>query len=208
MLPIHEDPGRVAAWPDAELAEVAAWLADDRWLDEDSGPPAGYVVEDPEQDGPGPGGPESEGPAPVEVWKAGRWDRSRGDGGGFAAGGMADYLPPGPVLAGLAGDAWQAGLGRLSDDELIGVLRAGRRLASWAAAMELAATADLWARRTAEQDGGDTGAAEHADDEIAAALTLTRHAADRRSPSPWRCAACQPPGPRCGPGTLTCPGPR
>jgi hypothetical protein len=183
-LPIHEDPGRVAAWSDAELAELAAWLADDTWLDEDAGPPAGYVVEDPEQDGPEPAGPEPESPepesrAPVEVWKAGRWDRSRGDGGGFAAGGMADHLPPGPVLAGLANDTWQAGLGRLSDDELIGVLRAARRLASWAAAMELAATADLWARRTAEEDAGDTGVAEHADDEVAAALTLTRHAAEQ-----------------------------
>jgi hypothetical protein len=62
-----------------------------------------------------------------------------GDGCGFAAGGVADELPPGPVLAGLAGDAWTAGLGRLSDDELIGVLRAARRLASWSAALELAA---------------------------------------------------------------------
>ncbi len=110
--------------------------------------------------------------------KAGRWDRSRGDGGGFAAGGLADTLPPGPVLAGLAGDRWEAGLGRLSDDELIGILRAGRRLASWAAAMELAATSDLWRRRTAEEDAGDTGAAFHADAEVAAALTLTRRAAD------------------------------
>src|SRR5690348_1701376 len=69
-----------------------------------------------------------------EVLKAGRWDRARGDGGGFAAGGVTDELSPGPVLAGFADDAWTAGLGRLSDDELIGVLRASRRLASWAAA--------------------------------------------------------------------------
>src|SRR5215467_7509696 len=59
-----------------------------------------------------------------------------GDGCGFAAGGVADELPPGPVLAGLADDAWAAGLGRLSDDELIGVLCAARRLASWSAALE------------------------------------------------------------------------
>jgi hypothetical protein len=116
---------------------------------------------------------------PVEVFKAGRWDRSRGDGGGFAAGGMADHLPPGPVLAGLAGDRWAAGLDQLGDDELIGILRAARRLTSWAAAMELAAVVDLWRRRTTEEDAGDTGAALHADAEIAAALTLTRHAADQ-----------------------------
>jgi hypothetical protein len=44
--------------------------------------------------------------------------------------------------------------------------------------MELAAAADLWRRRTAEEDAGDDGAAAHADAEIAAALTLTYHAAD------------------------------
>ena len=113
-----------------------------------------------------------------EVFKAGRWDRSRGDGAGFAAGGVTDDLPPGPVLAGFADDAWTAGLGRLSDDELIGVLRASRRLAWWAAAMELACVGDLWRRRTAEEDAGDAGAAGHAADEIAAALTLTSRAAD------------------------------
>src|SRR5215469_4737086 len=115
---------------------------------------------------------------PPEVFKAGRWDRAHGHGAGFAAGGVTDDLPPGPVLAGFADDAWTAGLGRLSDDELIGVLRASRRLASWAAAMELACVADLWHRRTAEEDAGDTGAAGHAGDEIAAALTLTGRAAD------------------------------
>ena len=129
------------------------------------------------------GSPEDPDPAeddtPVpEVLKAGRWDRSRGDGGGFAAGGVADDLPPGPVLAGFAAGAWTTGLGRLSDDELIGVLRASRRIASWAAAMELDCVADLWRRRTAEEDAGDTGAAGHAGDEIAAALTLTSRAAD------------------------------
>src|SRR5215471_19679099 len=113
-----------------------------------------------------------------EVFKAGRWDRAGGAAGGFAAGGTADNVPPGPVLAGLAAGAWAAGLGRLSDDELIGVLRASRRLASWAAAMELACVADLWRRRSAEEDAGDTGAAGHAGDEIAAALTLTGRAAD------------------------------
>jgi hypothetical protein len=149
-----EDPEQVAAWLDSELARAAAWLDDDTgWADP--------------------------GPAPREVLKAGRWDRSRGTGGGFAAGGAADNLPPGSVLAGLAGDRWAAGLGQLTDDELIGVLRAARRLASWAAAMELDAVADLWRRRAAEEDAGDTGAAFHADGELAAALTLTRYAADK-----------------------------
>jgi hypothetical protein len=155
---LADDPDDVIAWLDAELAKAASWLA-----------------ADPGWDDPAPPGPTG----PAEVFKAGRWDRSRGDGGGFAAGGLADHLPPGPVLAGLAGDRWQAGLGRLTDDELIGVLRAARRLASWAAAMELAAVGDLWRRRTLEDDARDNGAAVHADAEIATALTLTRHAADQ-----------------------------
>jgi Domain of unknown function (DUF222) len=154
--PGPDEPDDIIAWLDAELAKAP-------WLDGDPG-----------WDDPGPGAP-----APAEVFKAGRWDRSRGTGGGFAAGGLADHLPPGPVLAGLAADRWQDGLDRLSDDELIGILRASRRLTSWATAMELAAAADLWRRRTAEQDAGDRGAALHADAELAAALTLTRHAADQ-----------------------------
>jgi len=114
-----------------------------------------------------------------EVLKAGFWDRARGDGAGFAAGGVTDNLPPGPVLARFAADAWDSGLARLSDDELIGVLRAARRLTSWATALELAAAGDLWRRRVAEEDAGDTGAAAHVGAEIAAALTLTNRAGDR-----------------------------
>ena len=87
-------------WPDLEVAELADWEPAD------------------------PGLPET---GVREVLKAGRWDRAHGDGGGFAAGGVADHVPPGSVLAGFAGDAWAAGLGRLSDDELIGVMRAARR---------------------------------------------------------------------------------
>jgi hypothetical protein len=105
--------------------------------------------------------------------------RTRGDGGWFATGGVADDLLPGPRLAGFMADAGAIGLSRLTDDELIGLMRAARRLASWTAAMELAAAGDLWRRRWAEEQTGNTGAARHADDEIAAALTLTRRAADQ-----------------------------
>lgn len=119
------------------------------------------------------------GPRVREVLKAGFWDRTSGGGPGFVAGGVADTLPPGPVLAGLAERAWKGGLGCLTDDELIGVLRAARRLASWSAALELATTNDLMARRLAEEDAGEARVAEHAVDEIAAALTLTGRAADR-----------------------------
>ncbi len=99
---------------------------------------------------------------------------------GFAAGGPLDQLEPGPVLAGFAAEAWDGGLAVLSDDELIGVLAAARRLASWASALELAAVAGLGSRRAADaRAAGDQRLAEHVGDEVAAALTLTCRAADR-----------------------------
>src|SRR5579859_7847278 len=108
------------------------------------------------------------------------WEHAElgGDGAWFASGELADDLVPGPALAGFAADAWAAGLARLNDDELIGMLRTARRLASWAAAMELAAAGDLWRRRWDDERAGGIGAAYHADDEIAAALTLTGRAAN------------------------------
>lgn len=116
-------------------------------------------------------------------------------GSGFAIGGAADDLPPGEVLAGLANRewaspltqpgapagelAWRGDLARVSDDGLIGLMRAWRRLASWAAAGEAAAIAELDRRRTAAAAGGaDPHLAEHVTDEIAIALTLTTRAAD------------------------------
>lgn len=94
---------------------------------------------------------------------------------GFAAGGAADVLAPGPVLAGLAEQASAGGLDGLDDDELAGLLCAWRRLASRAAAGEVAVITELARRRTA------TGlrAIEHLDDEIAALLTLTGRSAAR-----------------------------
>ena len=113
-----------------------------------------------------------------ELVGAGFWDRGGCCGAGFASGGAADTMAPGPVLACLAGECWQAGLGRLNDDELIGALRAARRLASWVAAMELAMVSDLAARRDAQAEAEkDHRYGEHTDDELAAALTLTRSAA-------------------------------
>ena len=123
-----------------------------------------------------PGGAPAEPPLP-NVVDAGFWDRSRGSGPGFVAGGVADRLEPGPVLTHLTEEAWRRGLDKLTDDELIGVLRAARRLASRAAALELAATADLVGRRTSARAAQPARAAEHVDDELAAALVLTRHSA-------------------------------
>jgi hypothetical protein len=63
--------------------------------------------------------------------------------------------------------------------DLIGLLLAARRLASWSAALELAAVADLAARREAEAERAEACApGEYISDEIAAALTLTARAAD------------------------------
>ena len=72
-----------------------------------------------------------------------------GTGAGFADGGPLDTLPAGMTLAGLADDA-HARAGELDDDCLVGVLRAWRRLASWAQARELAAVAALARRRPAD----------------------------------------------------------
>jgi len=102
-----------------------------------------------------------------------------GAGTGFVAGGPLDSLAPGPALAGFAQNAWADGLGTLSDDALVGVLRAWRRLAAWATAGELAAVAELDRRRKAEvAAGADPRLAEHVGDELAVSLTLTTRSAD------------------------------
>jgi hypothetical protein len=71
---------------------------------------------------------------------------------GFAAGGMLDGLAPGPTLASMVDATHDDGLNRLNDDELIGFMRACRRMTSRAAAKELAAIAELARRRPAEAD--------------------------------------------------------
>ncbi len=115
-----------------------------------------------------------------EALSAGRLPRDCGDGAGFAAGGVTDRMPPGMVLAGFASDIWMAGLGRINDDQLIGVLLAWRRLSSWTAGGELAAIAELNRRRIADAEaGGDTHLAEHVADELAVPLTLTARGADQ-----------------------------
>jgi hypothetical protein len=105
-----------------------------------------------------------------------RWGTS----GGFDAGGVADAIPPGPVLAGLAADKQGEGLAGASEDELAGLMIAWRRIGSWAAAGELAAVAELDRRRTAQvAAGADAHLAEHVADEIAMVLTLTSRAAEK-----------------------------
>jgi Domain of unknown function (DUF222) len=106
-----------------------------------------------------------------------------GPGVGFAEGGPLDVLAAGMALAGCADDA-HARLAALTDDELIGVLRAWRRQACWAQARELAAVAELARRRPAEGTppaatlgGFPAVISEFTADEVAMALTLTGRAA-------------------------------
>lgn len=116
---------------------------------------------------------------------------------GFTQGGVLDELAPGPALAsfsaeaaggiggtgvdaaGTVADLPETRLTELGDDELIGVMRSFRREASWAQAGELAAVAELARRRarTLGDGGRDDLAADAADAEVAAALTLTGRAA-------------------------------
>ena len=127
----------------------------------------------------GPAGDDvAGGPAAVaaDLFDAGFTHRGGTGGAGFAAGGVLDRLEAGWLLA-RAGDwSWAGGLGWLSDDELAGLLAAQRRLASRAAAGELAVITELAARRA--RPGGAPG--EYLADEIAAVLTLTGWAADRQ----------------------------
>jgi hypothetical protein len=109
-------------------------------------------------------------------------------GSGFDSGGILDVCPPGGSLAGLVDAAVRdGGLAGLDDDELIGVLRALRRLESWCCAGTLAAIAELARRRPAERTAPAAATSpgsfpehlsEFIGDEVAAALTLTTRTAD------------------------------
>ncbi|HEX4061842.1 MAG TPA: hypothetical protein VHY58_12565, partial [Streptosporangiaceae bacterium] len=96
---------------------------------------------------------------------------------GDAHGGVA-----GDVQSGLAGDAHggvagdvQGGLAGIDSDCLVGVIRAWRRITSWATGRELAAVAELARRYPA--DGLPGSGCEYVADELSAALTLTGRAA-------------------------------
>ena len=104
---------------------------------------------------------------------------------GFGSGEDLDVLEPGPALAGLTDTATRPDrVGDLDDDELIGTLRAWRRLESWCAAGTLAMVAELARRRPADRTAPAKPGqfpdqpSEFLTDEIGAALTLTGPAAD------------------------------
>ncbi len=105
-------------------------------------------------------------------------------GSGFESGGVLDTSEPGAVLAGLTDAATRDGrLAELFDDELIGVIRAWRRIESWSSGGLMMAIAELARRRPAERTPpAPPGAfpaqlSEFISDEVAAALTLSARTA-------------------------------
>lgn len=204
-FPLDFDPVREALCSAGPVA--AAWAAQDAELDAEIAAleAAGVLTAPAEEELPGPGlDPDCLPPrglrpreadlsgspldeyfpaitdaTSTEMPRARRRDRFKSGELGFAAGEDADVLPPGAALAGLAEDARAAGLSRLTDDELAGVIRAGRRLSSWASALELVAVSDLMRRREQQEAAGHPHAAEHVDAEIAALLMLTGRGAGR-----------------------------
>ena len=97
---------------------------------------------------------------------------------GFAQDGQADTMPPGPLLTtvmhALVGQDGE-GLAGLSDDQLMGIIAATRRLESRIAWTQMSAVRELATRRAA----GPAGRREFAADELADELHLAwRSAAD------------------------------
>ena len=78
-------------------------------------------------------------------------EQDSGPGAGFGSDQPLDALRPGPALAGAADRVHTGALRRVSDDELTGMIKAWRRLSSWATARELGAIAEF-ARRCPEED--------------------------------------------------------
>ena len=172
--PDVEPPAELVSLSDAELEEL---LADAPARPERPAWPLSYRSPD------GPGGPPWPAASGPGDGAGGGLGFVGGPGAGFADGGPLDTLPAGMTLAGFADEA-HSRAGELDDDCLVGVLRAWRRLASWAQARELAAVAALARRRPADgtppaarPDEFPAKLSEFIAAEVAAALTLTGQAA-------------------------------
>src|SRR5579872_5366567 len=90
---------------------------------------------------------------------------------GFAQGGQADTMTPGPLLAAIVDTVTGqdgAGLAGCSDDQLMGIISAARRMQSRCAWTEMAAMTEFAARHA---DGSPED--EFAADELASELHLT-----------------------------------
>ena len=176
-------PGSYGEWIGG--GDDAWWGDDDVFGDElnpDTGPPDGadeflndlpWELREEHMTGPWTGA--------GEAMAAGFLHHGRGRAGtGFAAGGALDRLSPGPVLAGFAAEAWEGGLAGLGESELVGLLCGWRRLASWAAAGEVAAVITLARRRAVQaRERKSPALIDHVGDEVAAALTLTGRGGSR-----------------------------
>jgi hypothetical protein len=95
---------------------------------------------------------------------------------GFAQGGEADTMAPGPLLGtvvhAVTGEDGR-GLAGCSDDQLVGIISAARRLESRIAWTSMAAMREFAARRPARRGVGGGSQAEFAADELADELHLT-----------------------------------
>src|ERR1700677_3945819 len=130
-----------------------------------------WFVESTQQAGPGPEGEEhSSSPSssprqdPSETETETETETGAGrpaeGAAGFADGGAADVMAPGPVLAGLVASVTSPDgsvLGTLTDQEVLGVLGAVQRLAAWAAWGELVTLAEF-TRRRPDAMAGSAGA--------------------------------------------------
>jgi hypothetical protein len=94
---------------------------------------------------------------------------------GFAQGGEADTMTPGPLLAAVVDTVTGqdgAGLAGCSDDQLVGIISAAQRMQSRNAWTMMAAIAEFASRRPSARGPGGSPA-EFAADELAAELHLT-----------------------------------
>jgi hypothetical protein len=108
---------------------------------------------------------------------------------GFAAGAAFDVASPDPMLATFAQEVLDDGLAQVTDDELIGLLCAARRMASWQAATELVVAAELDARRraAAARDAKvSSEVSEHVAAELAAAPPRSRQKVVPTAAWAWR----------------------
>jgi hypothetical protein len=144
-----------------------------------------------------PGGPARGAAAVPEVFEAGFLPRdgfrpavaalAAGPRGGFGSGGGLDTALPGVALAAFTEEVTgpDGRCAGTSDDELIGVLRAWDRLASWAAGRKLAVIAELIRRRPgpgcgpADPAAMPAGWGKFCGDELAAATGTSGQAADK-----------------------------
>jgi Domain of unknown function (DUF222) len=152
-------------------------MPQDPFPDPDPGPdgeePASSPLPPAAGDGPGPDN-DWDGPAEQGLYMclpAGQVTLA-----GFAQNGEADTMAPGPLLATIVDTVTGedgGGLGGCSDDQLMGIISAARRMAARAEWTSMAAMREFAARRPARRGVGGGTPAEFAADELAFELHLT-----------------------------------